>query len=423
MLRYRALSLCVACLALVATSTTTPAMADWPQFLGPAGNNVSEETGLPTTWSSTENIVWKTAMPGFGTSSPIIVGDRIFLTAYSGYATDPDNPGKIEDLRHHVIALDRKTGKILWDQSTQAVMPEQKYGGFIALHGYASGTLASDGKMLFAFFGKSGVLAYTVDGKPVWRANVGDKTHAWGSGTSPILVDDLVVVNASVESGSLVALNKNTGKEVWSLGGVARSWSTPAVLTLPSGQKEIVVSLENEAWGVDSKSGKKLWSCAAVPDYVCPAVVTHGDVAYVTGGRKPVAIAVRGGGKGDVTSTHRLWEVKETPKVPSPVYYEGRLYWVSDTGTACCLEAETGKTVFEKRLSGLGKVYATILIADGKMYVVSRENGAAVFAVGAELKELAANDLGDKSVFNASPVADNGQLLLRSDKFLYCIGK
>jgi outer membrane protein assembly factor BamB len=322
-----------------------------------------------------------------------------------------------------VLCLERASGKVVWEKTTPAAMPEQAYGGFIALHGYASGTPAVDDRAVYVFFGRSGVTAYSLAGEKLWQADVGSKTHGWGSGTSPILVGDLLIVNASVESGALVALNKKDGKQVWKVEDVRDSWSTPAVLTLPSGKKELVVSLHSKAWGIDPASGEKLWECAAVPDYVCPAVVTHGDVAFVSGGRKPVTLAVRGGGRGDVTATHKLWEIKDTPKVPSPLYFEGRLYWVSDPGVACCVKADNGETVYKERLSGLGRVYATALAADGKLFVFSREKGAVVLALGPEFKELARNDLGDPSVFNASPVADGGQLIVRSDKFLYCLGK
>lgn len=404
--------------------------ADWTRLRGPDGSGVSEDRGLPTTWSATENIVWKTPLPGFGASSPITLGEKILLTCYSGYGLGRDNLGRQEDLVQHVLCIDRTGGKILWDQKTKASLPESDYaGGQVNLHGYASGTPATDGKAVCAFFGRSGVRAYGLDGQPRWQTNVGtqiDRT-GWGTGTSLILAGDLVIVNASIESESLVALDKITGKEVWRVGEIRRSWSTPLLVELPDGKQELVVSIQGKVLGLDPATGKQLWECAGIDDYVCPMVIAHGAVVYVTAGRKaPLTLAIRAGGRGDVTDTHVLWKVKGTSKVSSPLYHDGLLYWVDNLGFAVCLEADTGKSVYRKRLTisgGGDKVYASVVLAEGKLYAVSRQGGTLVLAAGRELKQLAHNDLGDDSVFNATPVISNGQLLLRSDRFLYCIGK
>ncbi len=400
--------------------------ADWPQFRGPGGSGVSDDTGLPVSWNAEENVIWKTALPGFGASSPIVLGEKIFLTAYSGYGLDPDEPGQQEDLRLHVLCADRKTGDIIWDKSTEARLPDQEYGRMVALHGYASGTPATDGQAVYVFFGRSGVKAYDLDGKPLWSTLVGDATHHWGSGTSPILTDELVIINASVESKSLVALKKSTGKEVWRAEGIGRSWATPALVDLDDGKQELVVSFEGEVRGYDPASGEQLWNCKAVQDYVVPLVISHEGVVYVTGGRKQLTMAIRAGGRGDVTESHVLWKLKKTSKIPSPLLHDGYLYWVNQRGIVSCIDATAGEVIYEERLdiSGGGdKVYASLALADGKLYVVSRIGGTFVLAVGDQFKQLAHNDLGDESVFNATPVFCDGKLLLRSDRYLYCIGK
>jgi len=410
------LSLAASCLLLFAG-------ADWLQFRGPGASGVSEDTGLPTTWSATENVVWKTAMPGFGASTPITSGDKIFLTAYSGYGLDADDPGDQADLVQHVLCVDRATGEILWDKTSKARLPEEELGSMLALHGYASSTPVTDGETLYVFFGRSGVKAYTLDGELLWTTLVGDGTDGWGSATAPILAGDLVIVNASVESQSVVALNKTTGEEVWRAKDVPRSWATPALIDLGDGKQELVVSMEFEVRGYDPATGQQLWNCTAVQDYVVPTVIAHDGVVFVTGGRKPLTVAIRAGGRGDVTDTHLLWELRKTPKVPTPLYHDGLLYWIGHQGIAYCVDAATGEVLYSERLSGTGVVYASLVLADGKLYSVSRTNGAMVLAAGKEFKELARNDPGDQSVFNATPVISNGQLLLRSDKFLYCIGK
>ena len=250
--------------------------ADWLRFRGSDTSGVSQETGLPTTWSETENVVWKTALPGMGGSSPIVLGEKIFLTAYSGYGLDREEPGDQKDLALHVLCLDRATGKILWDKTGDARLPETEYdGGLVRLHGYASGTPVTDGKAVYVFFGRSGVWAYRLDGEPLWKTTVGDGINKrnWGSASSPILAGNLVIVNASIESESVVALSKTTGKEVWRAGDIKDSWSTPALVDLPGGKQELVVSMHSKVRGYDPATGKQLWQCASVEDYVVPAVV------------------------------------------------------------------------------------------------------------------------------------------------------
>ncbi|NQU20590.1 MAG: hypothetical protein HQ567_04855 [Candidatus Nealsonbacteria bacterium] len=162
-------------------------------------------------------------------------------------------------------------------------------------------------------------------------------------------------------------------------------------------------------------------------DYVVPAVVVDRGVVYVTGGRRPKTAAIRAGGRGDVTESHLLWELRKCTKVPTPLLHDGLLYWVDQKGMAGCVDAKTGELVYQERLDDLSgtpdKVYASLVLADGKLYAVSCRSGTVVLATGREFKKLAQNDLGDPSVFNATPVIGNGQLLLRSDRFLYCIGK
>ncbi|MBN2474062.1 MAG: PQQ-binding-like beta-propeller repeat protein [Pirellulales bacterium] len=414
-------------LAVAVVSIVVGVGADWLRFRGPAGNGVADDTGLPVTWSATEHVVWKTAMPGSGASSPITLGDRVFLTCYSGYGLDPDEPGEQENLLHHVTCIDRATGKIVWDKRSKARLPETEYDAerFLQLHGYASSTPATDGQNVYAFFGRSGVWAYSIDGDLLWRVSVGSGTHGWGSANSPVLAGDLVIVNASVESNAVVALEKATGKEVWRAEGVEKSWSTPVLVELPNGSRELVVSMLNYVRGYDPATGEQLWQCAGVRDYVCPMVVAADGIVYVSGGRSVQTVAVRAGGRGDVTETHRLWEVRKGTKVPSPLVHEGLLYWVDNGGVACCFDAASGESIYRERLdlSGGGdKVYSSVVLADGKLYAVSRKGEAVVLAAGREFKVLAKNDLGDDSIFNATPVVNNGQLLLRSDRFLYCLG-
>jgi outer membrane protein assembly factor BamB len=391
--------------------------ADWLQFRGPGGSGTSDETGLPTTWSSKENIVWRTKLPGPGTSSPIVVGKRVYLTCYSGYGLEPDQ-GDMDRLMRHLVCIDRARGAILWTRDFKPALPESRYRrGNDSQHGYSSSTLASDGKRLYAFFGKSGVYCLDLDGKEVWHATVGSGTNGWGSANSPVLYKDLVIVNASIESGSLVALDKGTGKEAWRVKGIRASWNTPVLVDVPGGGTELVLNESSAVLGFDPAGGKELWRVTGFNGYVCPSVVAHKGVVYVVRGE---ALAIRAGGRGDVTRSHVLWRARGSSLVPSPVYHDGHLYWAH--GSAVCLNAATGKEVYRGRLNG--SHYASGLLADGKIYYTSRFGGTEVIAAGPKFRRLAHNKFeDDNSRTNASPIAHEGCLLLRTDRYLYCIGK
>ena len=211
-----------------------PTTADWTQFRGPGGLGSSDETGLSVVWDDSKNLAWKTPLPGYGASSPIVLGDRIYLTCYSGFGTGSGQD--MQDLTLHVVCAQLADGQIVWDRKLAPKLPEEKR---IRDHGYAAATPATDGKRLYVFFGKTGVFAFDLQGNQLWQADVGSGTHGWGSGTSPIVYRDLVIVNASVESQSLVALNSSTGEEVWRRPGMVRSWNTPHLVTLDDGKSGI----------------------------------------------------------------------------------------------------------------------------------------------------------------------------------------
>ena len=400
--------------------------ADWPQFRGPGSQGVGKATGLPTTWSDSKNIVWQTPLPGYGASSPILWKDSIYVTGYSGYGQSKDQPGEQANLKLHLSSLRRSDGTLHWTETFAARTPVENYAQFIALHGYASSTPAADADRVYVYFGRSGAAAYSHDGKRIWKRVLGDKTHVFGTGTSPVLFGDLVIINAYVECGDMIALRKDTGEEVWRAKGLDRAWNSPVLVDVAGGQ-ELVINSERKMQGFNPQTGELLWTCQGIEDYICPTVVAHDGVIYAVGARKGTAIAVRAGGRGDVTTTHRLWTIEYGSNVSSPVYYEGHLYWANESrGIVYCAEAATGKVVYKERLKPSPQfVYASPLVADGKIYYVSRQDGAYVLDASPTFKLLAHNVLTpkDDSVFNASPVPDGSLLLLRSDKFLYAIGE
>ena len=397
---------------------------DWPQFRGPTGQGVSAAKALPAKWSQTENISWKTPLPGPGTSSPIVLGDKIYLTCYTGFGLPGQRGGDMAKLKLHLVCLSATNGQIAWTKDIAPKLPEQDR--IREDHGFASSTPATDGERVYCFFGKSGVHAFDLDGNALWTANVGSSVSGFGTGASPIVSGDLLIVNASVESETLFALDKKTGKEVWKAKGIREAWNTPVLMPRPGGKTELVLGMQGKVLSLDPATGDQLWSCANdIRWYIVPSVVTHDDMVWSLGGRDGVvACAVKAGGKGDVTQTHRQWTARKGSNVTSPVYHDGHLYWMNDNlGVANCAKAATGEVVYEQRMDRPGQVYASALLADGKVYYLTRDGRTLVLPATPKFEPIGSNDLRDGGTFNASPAVVGSMLLIRSDKFLYCIGK
>jgi outer membrane protein assembly factor BamB len=394
---------------------------DWVQFRGPAGQGVSTNRGLPVTWSPDRNIVWKVSLPGPGGSSPVVFRDHIYLTSYSGYAVPGANSGDLNALTRHVVCLQRNTGAILWKKDIPAVQPEQAK---VRDHGYASSTPLADADRLYVFLGASGVFAFDHDGAQLWHASVGSNVHGWGSASSPVLYQDLVIINAAVESDALVALNKTTGQEVWRASGMKESWNTPILVPVAGGQQELVVAIAGKVLGFNPATGAPLWSCdTGIAWYMVPSLVHAQDVVYCVGGRTGGSLAVRAGGRGDVTPSHRLWTLNKGSNVPSPILHQGHLYWLHENlGIVYCVEAASGKLVFEERLGNAGPFYGSPVLADGNLFGITRNGRGFVIAANPKFEVMARNELGDRSSFDATPAVSGNQLLIRSDRFLYCLG-
>jgi outer membrane protein assembly factor BamB len=411
-------------LALGLTATAVCAqdqLSDWRAFRGNDGSATSTEKGLPLTWNATENMLWRTDLPGAGSSTPIIVGPRVFVTCYSGYNVPGQARGRQEDLKLHLVCLGRSQGNLLWKRDLPPKLPEQET--IRDGHGYASSSPVADEARVFAFFGKSGVWAFDHDGKELWHADVGSNLHGWGSGASLLLAGGLVIVNASVESETLYALDAKTGKEVWRLGGIREAWNTP-ILARNGDQTELVIAVFGKVLGIDPKTGKELWNCATdIPWYMVPSLVAHEGVVYAIGGRPGGGLAVRLGGKGDVTRSHRLWISTKGGNVSSPVYHDGHLYWMHDNlGLAYCADARTGAIIYEERIARAGQVYGSPVQADGRIYYPSRGGAVYVVAARPRFELLASNAWGERGTYNASPAIAGRQLFFRTDRFVCCVG-
>jgi len=412
--------------ALLLCLATVASAQDWPGFRGPTGQGTSPAKGLPTTWSETENIAWKTELPGPGTSSPAVFGKKIFLTCYTGYNV-PGEQGAMDDLVLHLVCLDRTTGKQLWATPVKPKLPEQDR--IRDDHGYASGTPAVDGERVYVFFGKTGAMAFDHSGKPLWERDLGDTLHGWGSAGCPVLYKDLVIINASVESESLVALDKKTGKEVWRAKELKESWNTPILVPVGQGKQQLVVAEMGSILGYDPDKGTEIWRCATdIPWYMVPSLVHDKGVIYCVGGRSPGgSLAVKLGGKGDVTDSHRLWTLNKGSNVTSPLYHDGHLYWMHESQEiAYCVEASTGKIVYEERVPRADQIYPSPVLADGKIYYLNRFGKTFVVAAKPEFELLATNTRYEgrhRDMVNSSPAISGKQLLIRSNKYLFCIGK
>ena len=281
---------------------------------------------------------------------------------------------------------------------------------------------------MYAFFGKSGVVVFDVEGKKLWEKETGSSTHRFGSGASPILYKNLLVVQSTLENESLVAFDKVTGKEAWKVPASGYGcWSTPVLVDVEGGRKELVMKVPGEIWGLNPENGKLRWYVGGFGGgrgggATCTSVVAHRGIVYGLGGRGSPSAAVRAGGRGDVSETRVVWKNNVGAYVPSPAIHDGHLYWASDR-IATCLKLDTGEEVYRERLEGARDLYASVVIADGKIYAVSRWNGTFVIAAKPRFEQLAHNIFdSDESDFNASPAVSDGQLLLRSDRFLYCLG-
>ena len=407
--------------------------ADWPRFRGPDGSGISADTNVPVTWSESRNLKWKTPLPGPGSSSPIVWAKHVYVTCYSGYGVSRANPGKMEELQRHLLCIDRTDGQVVWSRTVEAVMPEDPFGGMgVPEHGYASNTPVTDGERVYVFFGKTGVLAFDLDGNQLWQVNVGKESsnRRWGSSASLTLYKDMVIVNASDESQSIRALKKATGEEVWKAeaGMLELAYGTPTLVERDGGDAELVIGVPEEIWSLNPDTGKLNWYAGTnLTGNVCPGVVAGDGIVYLFGGyRSSGSHALRVGGKGDVTDSHMVWSSRNSSYVATPLLHNGHLYWVDDRGQAFCVSAKTGESVYRERLDGVKSggrpFYASPVLAGGKIYVVSRFSGIFVFAAKPEFEQVAQNQFpSDETFFNATPAISDGELYLRSNKFLYCI--
>ncbi len=410
------------------------AVESWPQFRGQGGLATAPEGArIPLVWGDKENLKWKTAMPGPGSSSPVFTGKRLFVTCYTGYGTSREEVGSARDLGRMLVCLDRSDGRVLWKKSIDLANPEDPYRGYLMEHGYASSTPATDGKNVFVFTGKSGLHAFTVEGKLRWSKLVGDRSsnRRWGSAASPVLYRNLVIINAADEARCLIAFDKDSGDEKWRYQSkeLELAFGTPQITIAGDGSDELVLSIPHELFALDPATGKRKWLARTrVPGNVSPSVVITDDMICAFGGYpRKMSIGLKRGGSGDVTGNLQ-WDSKVTTYVPTPLAYGKNLYWVNDSAEAICMDIATGKVMSKRTVAGIERskrfsFYASMVRVGERLYAVSRHNGTFVFEANPGMKQIAQNRFDDRSDFSGTPALAKDGLYLRSGKFVYSISE
>jgi outer membrane protein assembly factor BamB len=421
-------------LALVRAAPDPAAERFWPQWRGPYATGVSRTADPPVEWSETKNIRWKIEIPGRGSSSPVIWGDRVFvLTAVPVLeGGNPHQPrGGIQPRVPHrfvVMALDRKTGKVVWERVAREAVPHE--GSHPDNGTYASSSAITDGKSVFAFFDSFGLYAFDMDGKLLWEKDLGDKRmrQEFGEGQTPVLHGDRLVVVWDHQGPSFVtALDKNSGKELWRTDRQEiDTWATPLVVE-HDGRAQVVVCGMNKLRSYDLETGKVVWEGPGLTMNPIPSPVFEDGVVLATSGFRGNSLrAIRiADAKGDITGTSaQLWSLDhDTPYVPSPLLYDGVIYLLkANSGILSAYDARTGKPHYQlQRLEGVPNVFASPVGAQGRVYIPGREGTTLVIKQGPAYEVLAKNTLDDG--FDASPALVGNELYLRGTRYLYSIGK
>ena len=402
---------------------------DWPGFRGPTRQGISQEKDVPTEWSRSANILWKTPVPGNGWSSPIVSGDRVFVTTAAQ-----------EGVSFRLVCIDRRTGNILWDKQVL----QQEPGHKSPQNSYASSTPVTDGQRVYVLAFDGSFAAVSMDGSVIWTNRDFNYYSEHGLAVSLILYQDLLIAPFDGSSSGpdkaigwqkpwdqavIIALDKNTGQVRWKArrGSSRIAHVTPQILS-QDGQDQLVSSAGDVVQGFDLKSGQRLWTVASTGEGVVPSIVIGDGLIFTTSGfGRPTIRAIRTGGKGDVTHSHIAWEsTDDVPMVPSMLYVKPYLFLITEGGVAKCLDAATGEILWRNRLAGrysASPVLAPVSSGEdrngGKIYFLSEQGRTTVVEAGHEFKIVAQNELQEKCC--ASPAISQKHIFIRSEDALYCI--
>lgn len=421
--------------------------AHWPSFRGPAATGIADGQWPPTGWDATtgRNLLWKVPIPGLGLSSPVVWGDRVFVTTAinekqlkpslkTGQYGDVGSVTENEPHQWKVICLAADSGRVLWEQTAASGVPKTKRH---TKSSHANPTPACDGTHLAVSFGSEGLFSFTVEGKLLWKKDFGKLTsgwffhpdYEWGFGSSPILFEGLLIAQVDVGKDSFIAaFRADDGTEVWR---TAReelpSWGTPTVVQPANGPPELVTLGTKFARGYDPKTGSELWRVGKFSDITVPTPFLSSGLIFVCSGYRPVQpiFAIKPGSRGDLSlkdkkeaSEHVAWSKQRGgPYMPTPIGYGDHLYVCANSGVLTCLEAKTGKQVYQQRLGGGNGYTASPVAADGRLYFTDEEGVTRVVKAGAAFELLAQNQLGEECL--ATPAISNGTIFLRGREHLF----
>ena len=432
--------------AFVATATVSA--QNWPSFRGLNASGIADGTPTATAWDAKtgKNILWKTPIAGVAVSSPIVWGNRVFVsTAISGDPKQGIRTGQYGDVepitdtsKHtwHLIALDKATGKVVWDRIAAEGIPKTKRH---PKSSQASATPVTDGRHVVVSFGSEGLYAFDFEGKQLWKKDLGilnsgwffDPDYEWGIGSSPIIYKNMVIVQCDIQRGSfLAAFDTATGKEVWrTQRDEIPSWSTPTILEV-NGKAELITQATTFTRGYDPMTGKELWKYSGNSEIAIPTPIVGPGFVVITNGYRGVQpiVALKPGATGDITLKDNetknqfiVWSSKRGgPYIPTPVIYGDYLYVLQGNGALAAYKIATGEQVYQKRLGGAaGSFSASPVAADGKIYCTSEDGDVYVVKAGPEYEELAKNPIGE--VVMASPAISDGLIIFRGLKNVYAI--
>lgn len=410
-------------LIVVAVLGASVQAANWPAWRGPSGQGFCEEKNLPLQWSDKNNVKWKIPLAEEGNSTPVVWGDKIFLTqANSGGA------------KRSLLCLARADGKLIWQKDVEYLLKERAYRPTW----YNNASPVLDAECVVVSFASAGMYCFDHDGKELWkRVDLGKWEHQFGSGASPILYGDLAILwcGPTEPKGRnyLLAVNKRTGSTVWEQDLTYGSWSTPLIVKV-DGQDQLLLGQSRDLksqpedkngylWGFDPKTGKELWKCQGMNSYVYTSALYANGIAVGMSGFGGSALAVKLGGSGDITKD-RLWRhPKNVQRVGSGLIVGEHVYMVDENGSPHCYDLKTGEDRWkdEKRV-GSGVTWGSMVHADGRLYILMRNGETVVLAANPKFELLAVNKLGGGENTNSSLAISNGDIFIRTFKHLWCIG-
>jgi len=408
-------------------SSPQPGRADssehWAHWRGHGGNGISTTATPPTEWSETENVKWKVEIPGRGSGSPVIWGDKVFVTSA---VTEAGGGAPLPKLSFQVFCFDRETGALLWNQTAVESTPHE---GTHDTNGFASASPCTDGERVYAHFGSRGLFCYDLDGELLWSKTDFSKMQTratFGEGSSPTLAGDKILVPWDHEGPSaLYALNKLSGDLIWtaSRDGEPTCWATPLVVEA-NGQSQVIMNGQTRARAYDLETGEELWSCGGQTDRPVASAVSADGLAFIGSGfRGSFLGAFQLSGKGELEGTAAIaWQTgDDTPDIASPLLSDGRLYFYKGkTGILTCLDAATGKVHFgPERIPGVTATYASPIAAGGHVYLTDRSGTITVIKDAATLEVVATNSVGEG--VDATPAPVGGQMFVRGERHLFCL--